>query len=71
MKIQRKNAGLNMSNQLILNSAIFKDNLKVISGILSWLTSREDLEGGDKGRKAKGNPKGGFPGGTEQGKRHH
>lgn len=52
MKIQRKNAGVNMSNQLILNSAIFKDNLKVISGILSWLTSREDLEGGDQGGKA-------------------
>lgn len=43
-KIQKKARNFDMKTQLTTNSFIFKENLKVITGFVSKLISRADME---------------------------
>jgi hypothetical protein len=48
LKMEKKNRKLNIRTQLTNNTYIFKENLKSICGILSFLISRSNLEGEDQ-----------------------
>lgn len=51
-KVKEENAKLDLQHHLFTNTAVFKENLKVISGMMSLIISRCDL-GGKTSDRAK------------------
>lgn len=45
VKLERRSRKFNMKNQLRNNTYIFKENLKVVTGLVSGLSSRPAVEG--------------------------
>lgn len=59
VKIEKGLRNFDIKTQLVNNSYIFKENLKIIFGFMSTLISRADLEGENEDRLDQRNHRGG------------
>ena len=60
LKVKEKDPELDLPHHLITNSAVFKENLKAISGMMSLVISRCDL-GRENSNRTKRNPQKFYP----------